>query len=50
MGKTFWFTVNQITKPQKIAKAFPENSDYLPVLTGIELNITVQEVFSWLSL
>jgi Uma2 family endonuclease len=27
-----------------------KNSDYLPVLTGIELNITVQEVFSWLSL
>lgn len=27
-----------------------KNSDYLPVLTGIELNITVQKVFSWLSL
>lgn len=27
-----------------------KNSDYLPVLTGIELNIAVQEVFSWLSL
>jgi len=27
-----------------------KNNDYLPVITGIELNITVQEVFSWLSL
>lgn len=27
-----------------------KNSDRLPILTGIELNITVQQVFSWLSL
>jgi Uma2 family endonuclease len=27
-----------------------KNSDRLPILTGIELNITVQEVFSWLIL
>ncbi|MFM7369826.1 MAG: Uma2 family endonuclease [Sphaerospermopsis kisseleviana] len=27
-----------------------KNSDQLPVLTGVELDITVQEVFSWLNL
>jgi hypothetical protein len=27
-----------------------KNSDHLPVLTGVELDITVQEVFSWLNL
>jgi hypothetical protein len=25
-----------------------KNSDRLPVITGVELDITVQEVFSWL--
>lgn len=27
-----------------------KNSDRLPVITGVELELTVQEVFSWLSL
>lgn len=26
-----------------------KNSDHLPVITGVDLKITVQEVFSWLS-
>lgn len=27
-----------------------KNSDLLPIITGVELDISVQEVFSWLSL